>query len=55
VSVGVAAEGQLAYRTAVALAERLDTKAREFPGGHDGFVSAPAAFGAVLRQVLAEA
>jgi pimeloyl-ACP methyl ester carboxylesterase len=52
--LGVGAEsGQmLAGRAAVAVAERLGTMPVTFPGGHDGFISDPGAFSAVLRTVL---
>jgi hypothetical protein len=34
------------------VAERLGTTPVTFPGGHDGFLSDPGAFAAVLRTVL---
>jgi hypothetical protein len=54
VVLGVGAESaqQLAGRGAPAVADRLDTTAVQFPGGHYGFLSAPAAFAATLRGIL---
>ena len=52
VAVGEASEGQLAYRTAVALAERLGKEPAVFPGGHGGFNSHPEAFAGRLDEVL---
>jgi pimeloyl-ACP methyl ester carboxylesterase len=37
---------------AVALAERLGTESLEFPGGHAGYLTHPAAFAAKLREAL---
>jgi hypothetical protein len=37
---------------AVAVAERLGTTPVTFPGGHDGFLTGPGAFAAVLRKAL---
>ena len=42
----------LAGRAAVAVAGRLGGTPVTSPGGHDGFVSDPGAFAAVLRTVL---
>jgi clorobiocin biosynthesis protein CloN7 len=53
VAGGVASRGELAQRTAAALAERLGTPLVEFPGGHGGFASDPEDFVAVLRRTLA--
>jgi len=52
VGIGEASEGQLAHRCALALADRLGTRAERFPGGHGGFMSDPAPFAARLHQVL---
>lgn len=52
VAVGEASEGQLAYRAAVALAERLGKEPTVFPGGHGGFNSHPGAFASRLDEVL---
>jgi hypothetical protein len=52
VGVGVASEGQTAYRAAVALAEGLGTKVVEFPGDHGGFADRPAEFAETLDRVL---
>jgi len=50
--VGTQSGQMLAGRAAVALAGRLGTTPVTFPGGHDGFLSDPGAFAAVLRTVL---
>jgi pimeloyl-ACP methyl ester carboxylesterase len=50
--VGTQSSQMLAGRAAVAVAERLGTTPATFPGGHDGFISDPGAFAAVLRTVL---
>jgi clorobiocin biosynthesis protein CloN7 len=50
---GTSSKGQFAWRTAVALAERLDTALVDFPGGHDGHASDAKDFAAVLRHTLA--
>ncbi len=52
VAVGEASEGQLAYRAAVALAERLGKELTVFPGGHSGIGSQPEAFAGRLHEVL---
>lgn len=52
---GKTSAGQLAHRTAVALAEQLDTPLVEFPGDHEGFVGEPEPFAQTLHQVLTEA
>lgn len=58
-AVGAESAGQLAYRAAVAAAERLGAQLVEFPGGHAGFLGGeygmqgdPDGFAAVLRRVL---
>ncbi|HYA44995.1 MAG TPA: alpha/beta hydrolase, partial [Acidimicrobiales bacterium] len=53
VAGGTTSKGQFAWRTAVALAERLGTPLVDFPGGHGGFASDPKDFAAVLRRALA--
>jgi pimeloyl-ACP methyl ester carboxylesterase len=50
--VGTQSGQMLAGRAAVALAERLGTTPVTFPGGHDGFLTDPGAFAAVLRTAL---
>ena len=55
IAVGTTSTGQLANRTAVALADRLGTTVVEFPGGHGGFAAHPQQFGRVLDRVLTEA
>ncbi len=52
VAGGTTSKGQLANRTAVALAERLGTAVVDFPGDHGGFVAQPEQCGRVLHQVL---
>jgi pimeloyl-ACP methyl ester carboxylesterase len=52
VGVGETSGGQLANRTAVALAERLGTPPVTFPGDHGGFGSHPAEFAETLHKVL---
>src|SRR5262249_12795230 len=52
VGVGAATAGQVANRTAHALAERLDLPVVEFPGHHEGFLSDPEPFAAKLVEVL---
>lgn len=61
-AAGVESDGQMAYRGAVAVAERLDTTPVSFPSDHGGFLGGesgqagdPDAFAAKLREVLAEA
>lgn len=45
-------DGQLAYRTALALAAELGTHPVPFPGDHGGFAGHPQAFAARLHDVL---
>jgi pimeloyl-ACP methyl ester carboxylesterase len=52
IGVGAASKGQLAHRTAVALADLLGIEAAEFPGDHGGFLAHPGEFAQVLKQVL---
>ena len=52
VAGGTTSRGELAQRTAAALAERLGTPLVEFPGGHGGFASDAEDFAAVLRRTL---
>jgi pimeloyl-ACP methyl ester carboxylesterase len=61
VAAGVESEGQLAYRGAIAAAERLDQQPVFFPSDHGGFLGGeygqagdPDAFAAKLREVFAE-
>jgi clorobiocin biosynthesis protein CloN7 len=53
VAGGTTSRGELAQRTAAALAQRLGTPLVEFPGGHGGFASDAEDFAAVLRRTLA--
>ncbi len=52
VAVGETSSGQLAYLSAIALAERLGSAPVTFPGGHSGFTDQPVPFAEKLRQVL---
>lgn len=52
VGVGATSAGQLAHRTALALAAELGTEPAVFPGDHTGFGPHPDAFAAKLRLVL---
>jgi pimeloyl-ACP methyl ester carboxylesterase len=52
VAVGQASRGQVAVRSARALADRLGTPPAVFPGDHGGFMSDPEGFAATLREVL---
>ena len=54
VGVGESSAGQLAHVTALALADRLETPAVTFPGGHAGYFSHADAFAAKLHEVLRE-
>ena len=54
VADGATSKGQLANRTAVALAGQLGTTVVDFPGDHGGFVALPEQCGRVLDQVLTE-
>jgi pimeloyl-ACP methyl ester carboxylesterase len=50
VGAGAQSEGQVTFRTSVALAEKLGLKPVIFPGDHMGYVSQPDAFAAILQQ-----
>ena len=52
VGVGETSAGQLAHRTAVALAEKLGTEPVPFPGDHGGYGSHPEAFAEVLHRIF---
>jgi len=54
VARGTTSKGQLANRTAVALAGQLATTVIDFPGDHGGFVAFPQQCGHLLDQVLTE-
>jgi pimeloyl-ACP methyl ester carboxylesterase len=51
---GEASGDQLAYRAAVALADRLGTAIVHFPGDHGGFMTDPHAFAARLDELLTD-
>ena len=52
VAVGETSEGQLAYRSAVALAKQLGKEPAFYPGDHGGFRSHPRAFADRLDEVF---
>jgi pimeloyl-ACP methyl ester carboxylesterase len=61
VGAGAESEGEMAHRAALAVAERLGTKAVIFPSHHGGFLGGefgwpgdPDSFAVTLREVLAE-
>lgn len=49
---GQDSRGELPYRAAAFLAERLGTELQHFPGGHTGLTTHPAEFGELLRKSL---
>jgi pimeloyl-ACP methyl ester carboxylesterase len=49
---GQDSRGELPYRSAAFLAERLGSELQHFPGGHIGLTTHPAEFGELLRKVL---
>ena len=53
VAVGAASHGEMARRSADALAGRLGQTSTVFPGDHGGFMADPAGFAAAIREVLA--
>ena len=53
-AVGESSRGELARRSADALAERLGTPAVTFPGHHAGFMADPAGFATKIREVIAK-
>jgi clorobiocin biosynthesis protein CloN7 len=54
VAAGAESDGQIANRTAVALADLLDTTIVAFPGGHAGFLRQPKEFARALHRVFGE-
>lgn len=52
VGVGTTSKGEVAYRAAIAVAERLGTAPVEFPGDHAGFGVDPQGSAAVLHRLL---
>jgi len=54
VAAGATSKGQLANRSAVALADQLGTTVVEFPGDHGGFLAQPEQFGRVLQEILTQ-
>ncbi|MEU8273143.1 alpha/beta fold hydrolase [Microbispora bryophytorum] len=51
-AAGADSQGELPYRPAAFLAERLGVELVHFPGGHTGLSTHPAEFGELLRKVL---
>ncbi|MFF9476922.1 alpha/beta fold hydrolase [Streptomyces roseolus] len=49
---GQDSQGELPYRSAAFLAERLGTELRHFPGGHTGLTTHPAEFSELLRKAF---
>ncbi|MEU9000206.1 alpha/beta hydrolase [Streptomyces caniferus] len=49
---GQDSHGELPYRSAAFLAERLGTELQHFPGGHIGLTTHPAEFGELLQKAL---
>ncbi|MER7109105.1 alpha/beta fold hydrolase [Streptomyces sp. NPDC000229] len=49
---GEDSRGELPYRPAAFLAERLGTELQHFPGGHTGLTTHPVEFGELLRKAL---
>ncbi|NUV66962.1 alpha/beta hydrolase [Streptomyces sp. CAI-121] len=49
---GQDSRGELPYRSAAFLAERLGTELQHFPGGHVGLTTHPAEFGELLRKTF---
>ncbi|MFJ4282093.1 alpha/beta fold hydrolase [Streptomyces massasporeus] len=49
---GQDSRGELPYRSAAFLADRLGTELQHFPGGHIGLTTHPAQFGEFLRKTL---
>jgi pimeloyl-ACP methyl ester carboxylesterase len=54
VAVGAASGGEIAARSARALAEQLGTPAAMFPGDHGGFMADPEGFAAKIQELLTE-
>lgn len=54
IAVGETSRGEVAARSAIALAERLGSPTTTLPGDHGGFMADPEAFASALRQVLAQ-
>jgi len=52
IAVGDESRGEVAARSAVALAERLGRRPSSFPGDHAGFMADPQKFADALRRVL---
>jgi hypothetical protein len=54
IAVGATSHGEIARRSADALAKQLGTGAAVFPGDHGGFMADPAGFAAAIRSLLAD-
>lgn len=50
---GEASGGQPVHRASLALAQRLETEAVDFPGDHQGFLTHSSRFAETLHKVLA--
>ncbi|MGG7570636.1 alpha/beta fold hydrolase [Streptomyces sirii] len=51
---GQDSHGELPYRSAASLAQRLGTEFLHFPGGHTGLTTHPAEFGTALRKAFGD-
>jgi hypothetical protein len=51
-AAGAGSGGSFPHRSASALADRLDRKLVEMPGGHSGYLRRPRAFAAALHEIL---
>ncbi|MEV0529660.1 alpha/beta hydrolase [Streptomyces sp. NPDC050439] len=51
-AAGQDSRGELAYRPAALMAERLGTELLHFPGGHTGLTTHPVQFGELLRRAF---
>jgi pimeloyl-ACP methyl ester carboxylesterase len=51
-AAGAGSGGSFPHRSASALADRLDRKLVEMPGGHSGYLRRPRAFAAALDEIL---
>jgi pimeloyl-ACP methyl ester carboxylesterase len=54
IGIGVDSRRLLAYRTSHALAALIGVTPVDFPDGHTGFLSAPAAFAVQIRDILGD-
>ena len=54
IAVGAASNGEIAARSARALAEQLSATPAVFPGNHGGFTANPEGFATKIRELLAK-